>query len=177
MAWVAVAGPSGAGKDTLLAGARALLAGDARIHFARRSITRPADAGGEEHEHLPDHAFAAAGMLLEWRAHGWRYGIRRAEAERAPVVVMSLSRTVLAQAAALHPLLVVEVTAPPEVLAARLAARGREDAGAIRARLAREAPLPAGLRVVPLVNDGTPEQGAERLAALLRSCAEGRFPP
>lgn len=177
MAWVAVAGPSGAGKDTLLAGARALLADEPRIHFARRTITRPADAGGEAHEHLPEHAFAAAGMLLEWRAHGWRYGIRRAEAARAPVVVMSLSRTVLSQAAALHPLLVVEVTAPPALLAARLAARGREDSAAIAARLAREAPLPQGLRVVRLVNDGTAEGGAERLAALLRACAEGGFPP
>ncbi len=177
MLWVALAGPSGAGKDTLLAGARALLAGDARVHFARRVITRPADAGGEDHEHLPGHAFDGADLILRWRAHGWRYGIRRAEATRAPVTVMSLSRTVLARAAALHPLLVVEVTAPPALLARRLAARGREDGAAIAARLAREAPLPAGLRVRRLVNDGTAEAGAARLASLLRTCAEGGFPP
>lgn len=177
MLWVALAGPSGAGKDTLLAGARRLLAGDGRIHFARRVITRPADAGGEEHEHLPESSFDAADLLLQWRAHGWRYGIRRAEAERAPVTVMSLSRTVLEEAARLHPLLVVEVTAPPAVLAARLAARGREDAAAIGARLAREAPLPPGLRVARLVNDGTAEAGAATLASTLRTCAEGGFPP
>ena len=103
MLWVAVAGPSGAGKDSLLAGARRLLAGEARIHFARRSITRPADAGGEEHEHLDAAAFHSDDMVLQWRAHGWRYGIRREEVARAPVTVLSLSRTVLEEAARLAP--------------------------------------------------------------------------
>ncbi len=177
MLWVAMAGPSGAGKDSLLAGAQALLAGDGRIHFARRTITRPADAGGEAHEHLPDSAFDAAGMVLQWRAHGWRYGIRATEVRRAPVTVLSLSRTVLEEAARLAPLLVVEVWAPPAVLAARLAVRGREDAAAIEARLSREAPLPPGLNVRRLVNDGPLEEGAARLAAWLRACAEGAFPP
>ena len=39
-----VVGASGAGKDTLIAGA---LAADPRLHWARRVITRPAVAGGE----------------------------------------------------------------------------------------------------------------------------------
>lgn len=165
--WVAVVGPSGAGKDTLLDGARRALAGDARFHFARRVVSRPAEAGGEAHEFLPAEAFYAADLVLRWEAHGLRYGIRRAEVERAPVTVLNLSRRVLRDAAARHPLLVVEVTAPRDVLRARLLARGREDAADVERRLDREVSLPEGLRVARLLNEGTPEAGVAGLRALL----------
>ena len=52
-----IVGPSGAGKDTLLDGAREALAGDQRYHFARRTITRPADAGGEAHTEVTSAEF------------------------------------------------------------------------------------------------------------------------
>lgn len=187
--WVALAGPSGAGKDTLLDAVRAELAGDPRFHFARRSITRPPTPGGEAHEPLTHEGFeaalAAGEFLLHWRAHGLGYGIRHAEAPAACVVVLSVSRAVLLQAAALRPLTVIEVTAPPALLAARLEGRGREDAAAIAARLAREVPLPEGLDMLRVINDGPVEQGAARLrsaleavaAACLPSCVGGGFRP
>ena len=66
------------------------------------------------------------------------------------------------------PTAVVEVTAPPELLAHRLAARGREDKADAARRLAREgAPFPDGMTVRRVVNDGTPEEGIERLVAAL----------
>ena len=184
--WVAVVGPSGAGKDTLLAGARAALAGDARFHFARRVISRPADAGGEAHEFLPEDAFDAADLVLRWDAHGLCYGIRRAEVARASVTVMSLSRQVLREAATLHRLVVAEVTAPREVLRARLLARGRESADAVEMRLVRGVKLPDGLHVAQVMNDGATEAGVAALVAVLagaapptgaRTCAQGGFPP
>ncbi|MFT8245243.1 phosphonate metabolism protein/1,5-bisphosphokinase (PRPP-forming) PhnN [Roseomonas sp. BN140053] len=176
---VAVVGPSGAGKDTLLSAARDALAGDPRFLFLRRCITRPAEAGGEEHQPLSREAFLAAReagqFALWWEAHGLFYGIPRAmEAELAAgrVTVANLSRRVLAEAATRLPLHVLDITAPPDLLAARLRGRGREDAADIARRLAREAPLPAGLPVTRVLNNGSPAEGAARVLAALREAAD-----
>jgi phosphonate metabolism protein PhnN/1,5-bisphosphokinase (PRPP-forming) len=176
---VAVVGPSGAGKDTLMGLARARLVGDARFVFAQRAITRPAEAGGEDHRALDAPGFAAerdaGGFALWWEAHGLSYGIPRAiEGDMAAgrVVVANLSRGVLAQADARYRLRVLVITAPVAVLATRLAARGREDAADIAARLAREAALPGGLDVTTVMNDATPEDGAARVVAALTRAAE-----
>jgi phosphonate metabolism protein PhnN/1,5-bisphosphokinase (PRPP-forming) len=181
---VAVVGPSGAGKDTLMAGARARLGPDPRFRFVRRSITRPASAGGEDHESLDRDAFLrrrdAGGFALWWEAHGLLYGVPRdieADLAAGRRVVANLSRGALAEANARYPLLVLEITAPPAVLAARLAARGREGLDTIAARLAREAPLPPALRVRRVVNDGPAETGSAEVAAVLLDAAvEGRRP-
>ena len=172
---VAVVGPSGAGKDTLMAGARAALAGDARIRFVRRAITRPAEAGGEDHRALTEAEFAAelaaGGFALHWQAHGLRYGIPRDiedDLAQGRVVAANLSRSVLAEAGARYPLLVLEITAPLEVLAARLAARGREDAADVAARLAREAAVPPGLALRRVMNDGPVEAGVAAVVAALQ---------
>lgn len=169
----AVVGPSGAGKDTLLGG----LAAAGLAHRVRRVITRPPRPGDEPFEGVSaaefDRRLAAGDFALHWSAHGLSYGLPLAEfaaRTRGQDVVFNGSRAVLAQAAAVFPGLgVILIEAPPEFLAARIAARGREGAGDIAARLAREAgPLPEGLPVIRVVNDGTPEQGVARLVAALQ---------
>ena len=175
---VAVVGPSGAGKDTLLA---ALAARDPDLVLVRRVITRPGDAGGEDHEGVSPGEFemrAAAGdFLVHWRAHGLRYGIPREVLDlvrQGRTVLFNGSRVALPAVRAAFPALeVVMITAPVPVLAARLAGRGREGAPQIAARLDRaQLAVPEGARVV--VNDTTPEDGAERLAAALsRGAATG----
>ncbi len=176
---VAVVGPSGAGKDTLMGLARARLAGDGRFRFVQRAITRPAEAGGEAHRALDAAAFvqerAAGGFALWWEAHGLSYGIPRdieQDIAARRVAVANLSRGVLAEAAARYPLRVLVITAPAAVLAARLAARGREGAEDIAARLAREMTLAPGLDVVSVMNDATAEAGAARVVAELSRAAE-----
>lgn len=168
---VAVVGPSGAGKDTLIAGA---LAAAPALRLVRRVITRPGDAGGEDFEGVTEADFAvrkARGeFALDWDAHGLRYGIPHAQVTAPGTVIFNGSRAALPQAQARFPgLRVVLVTAPDAVLAARLAARGRETAEDIRARLARAAfTLPDGIKAVTVVNDGTPEQGVARFLAALQ---------
>ena len=152
---ILVVGPSGAGKDTLLNGARERLAADARFRFVRRTITRADQLGEEAHEGVAEQAFAlrqAAGeFALTWRAHGLHYGIPAdigVDLADGRVVVANVSRAVVAEAAERFPVSVIEVSAPADVLARRLAARGREDAVDVARRLSRaiELPLPVGGR-------------------------------
>lgn len=175
---IAVVGPSGAGKDTLLMG---LVAQRPDLVLARRAITRPAEAGGEDHEPLTEAQFAArvaqGAFLFHYRAHGLAYGIPRRvldDVAAGRTVLFNGSRAALPAARTAVPgLQVVMVTAPPAVLAARLAARGRETEAQIAQRLDRGGALavPDGARVV--VNDGTIAQGIARLAAALSPAAAG----
>jgi ribose 1,5-bisphosphokinase len=172
---ILVVGPSGAGKDTMLSLARAALTGDARFRFVRRVITRPADAGGEDHEAVPESDFSKRSFALRWQAHGLHYGIPLDivdDLTRGIVVVANVSRGVIAEAGERFPVRVIEVTAPPEVLAQRLAARGRETVTDVAQRLARDAPIPAQVVVDTVVNDRTPAEAADRfIAALIRAAA------
>lgn len=169
---VLVVGPSGAGKDTVLGLARRALDGDQRFRFVRRVITRPADAGGEDHEAVSEAAFAERRFALHWQAHGLHYGIPLDvidDLARGIVVVANVSRAVIAEAAARFPVRVIEVTAPPEILAQRLAARGRETPADVAKRLARDVSLPGHVPVDTVINDKTPAEAAECfVSALIR---------
>ena len=171
---VLVVGPSGAGKDTLIAYARTRLAGRDDISFARRRITRAADAT-ENHIALDEGEYArgvAEGRFpLHWRANGLCYALGEEVAvdiAAGRIVVANGSRAVIAEARRRFlNVKVVHVTAPAEVLAARLAARGREAEEAVLQRLAREPALdaPPELRIL---NVDAVDAAGERLAAFLR---------
>lgn len=168
---IAVVGPSGAGKDTLIAGA---LAARPDLRLVRRVITRPSDAGGEDHVAVTEAEFerrkAAGDFALDWQAHGLFYGIERAQLAGPGPVLFNGSRAILALAQQCLPgLRVVVVTAPPEVLGARLAARGREAADDIATRLRRaDFALPDGVQAVTVTNDATPEMGIARFLDALQ---------
>jgi len=175
-----VVGPSGAGKDTVIEGARRACAGGARFTFVRRCITRRADAGGEDFESLSEREFAAADVsgefALRWSAHEMSYGLRRAAIDPAlavgSVVVANVSRGVIESARLAYPRVrVALVTAPPDLLAARLAARGREGAADIRRRLMRAGAMDAGDCDFTILNDRTIDEAICALVALLREVA------
>ena len=169
-----VVGPSGAGKDTLLAGAKAA---NPALHWARRVITRPETAGGEPFEGVSPDTFnerlANGDFALHWGAHGLQYGVPQGELLAMATgrdVLVNGSRAALPAALASFPdLKVIRITAPSSVLADRLAARGRESREDIVARLQRASyDLPEGLPVFDIVNDATPEIGVARLLAALQ---------
>ncbi|MEI8146386.1 MAG: phosphonate metabolism protein/1,5-bisphosphokinase (PRPP-forming) PhnN [Alphaproteobacteria bacterium] len=174
---VLVVGPSGAGKDTVIAGARSSVAGDERYVFPRRVVTRPASAAEDNIEVTPAMFASLAekgAFALSWAAHDHHYGIPSAidhVLAEGRVVVCNVSRAVIpAVRERYEDVRVVLITAPPEVLAARVAARGRSTDGAVEARVARaiDAPLHADLTVV---NDGSVETAVDQFRVLLKSLA------
>lgn len=170
---IAIAGPSGAGKDTLIRMATDLLDAGSRLHVARRTVTRPANAF-EDHDSLDvgafEHQERAGCFALTWRAHGLAYGIPKAELARPGALVLaSVSRTVIEACRALRPdAATVLITAPSQVLAARIATRGRDsspDSRLARIGLDEEVIKDIDLRID---NIGPPTIGANMLAEFIR---------
>jgi ribose 1,5-bisphosphokinase len=176
-AFVAIVGPSGAGKDTLIAHARQALAGEPQVEFVRRVITRPCDATTEDHDTLAEAAFVEAladgAFAIAWEAHGLRYGLPASvdrAIENGQVAVANVSRAALVALRQRYAnVAVVEITAAPEILAARLAGRGRESRGEVLARLARTVAVEAsGQGVVALDNSGPRDVAGGRLVDIIR---------
>jgi ribose 1,5-bisphosphokinase len=177
---VLVVGPSGAGKDTLLDLARTAFRDDASIVFPRRVITRA--AAGEPHDTMDTDAFESAAragaFALTWHAHDLRYGIPAsidADIHAGRTVVCNVSRTIVAQARERYAeVRVVLVTAPAEVLAARLAGRARGSDGDLARRLARSEGFAALAADCVIANVDAPEAGAAALTAVIAGTAASR---
>jgi len=175
--FVAIVGPSGAGKDTVIGYARALFTDETRLEFVRRVITRPSDAASEDHDTLADAAFVEAeadgAFAISWGAHGLRYGLPADvdwSVANGHVAVANVSRAIIPTLRERYAnLAVVEITASPQVLAERLAMRGRESRGEVLARLARSANVAlSGPGVTSIDNSGPREAAGERFAEVLR---------
>jgi phosphonate metabolism protein PhnN/1,5-bisphosphokinase (PRPP-forming) len=173
-----VVGASGAGKDTLIAGARAALSGNRQFVFPIRFITRGGEAGGEVHMPLDQSEFdqlAEGGFFaLHWEAHGLKYGVPSSigdDLARGRHVIVNVSRKIVAAAAAsfarIH---VMRVTAPPPILAERLRARGREPPDQIASRLASaEEEVPASISHVLIDNSGAIADGVRAFLAAIEA--------
>jgi len=180
---ILVVGPPGAGKDTLLEGARQQLAGDLRFRFVRRVIDDPRDKRIETHEPLDPVAFRArqlaGAFALVWRGPGGMYAIPTdiaIDIAQGRAVVANVARTLVAEAAARFPVRGIEITAPPETIARRLTAMGRSDAVDAARRHARPIPMPPGIAHDIVLNDGTVAHGVRLLVAALIRAAEAALP-
>ena len=182
---VLVVGPSGAGKDTLIDGARQACAGDGTVAFPRRVITRPASVF-EDHDTLNpdafDQAIAAGTFALWWEAHGNRYGIPLAiedDIRSGRTVVCNVSRTIVDAARGRYAsVAVVLITAPQRILQARLASRERGSDGNLARRIARSAELGRSCRYDFVIrNVGPRAVGIRRLLNLIRGPVSLAGPP
>lgn len=168
---ILVVGPSGVGKDSLIAGARERLANDSRFHFPLRVVTRFCDAERELHNSVTEAQFgqmeAAGAFCLSWQTHGLSYGIPASVTAALSLghrVVVNVSRGVVESARERFPnVQVLHVTADPAVVAARLQIRGGISEADRKARLERRVDWPpAGIAVTEVRNDGTLDQGLQR---------------
>ena len=173
---IAVVGPSGAGKDSVMRAAMSALAGE-RVTFPRRVITRPAD---DHEDHLPvtlaqfREMEEADTFAFAWTAHGLNYGISRQIDDlirEGRAVVVNVSRGIV-------PLLrerylnrtVASITVDPRCLERRLLKRRRETPHEIVLRLERAGQEAlTGPDVVEIENNGPLEVAVERFIALVRS--------
>lgn len=181
---IVVAGPSGAGKDSVMKAARERLDPALPASFIRRIITRPADGDAEDHDSVDAETFrrmsADGAFAIQWEAHGLLYGLPASMDKfvaSGGVAVANVSRGVIPQLRRRYAHVVpVVVTASVPVLAERLMRRGRESAEAVGARLRRA--VAQDLQIAgaeTIVNDGSLEDAAEQFAALiLRVCEDVR---
>jgi ribose 1,5-bisphosphokinase len=172
---VLVVGPSGAGKDTLLGLAKGACADDGNIVFPRRVITREASAS-EDNEEVSIGTFQEAltrgDYAMHWEAHGHCYALPRAiddEIRAGRTIIANVSRTVIgAMRRAYAHVLVVSITAPPDVLAERIAMRARSSDGRVENRLRRTVEDAAAAPDVTIVNTGSAEYHSRQFVRVIK---------
>lgn len=173
-----IIGASGVGKDSLLRFARKRMPRDAPVTFAHRYITRPADAGGENHVALSESEFLCRARMgcfaMHWLSHDTWYGIGIEINEwlaKGLNVVINGSRVYLNQAAKkyteLNPVL---ICAHKDKLRERLLARGRENAAKIEDRLTATQSLDAQVdhpRLIRINNNAELADAGTKLVQLI----------
>src|SRR5437016_6081627 len=171
---VLVVGPSGAGKDTLLGLAQAACAGADGIIFPRRVVTREASSSEDNEQMSPDafrQALEQGKFVMNWEAHGHRYALPRAiddDIRAGRTVVVNVSRIVIGEMRRTYvDVVAVSITAPSDVLAARLAMRARGSDGKIEQRLARTVD-DASVPDVTIVNVSSAEFHARQLVRAIK---------
>ncbi len=178
--FLCIVGPSGAGKDSLIDAAREQLP-SGRFEFARRIITRDAGKPGEIYDSCTEAEFDAkqrAGeFLVTWQAHGLNYGLpgnlRQAQAHGKHIIANG-SRSILQTLKHFVPnLIIIEITAPIDILARRILQRGRETETEIRERLARKVdPLPDDLPVYTIHNDKTLQEAIHQFMNVIHEICD-----
>ncbi|MET3908998.1 ribose 1,5-bisphosphokinase [Bradyrhizobium sp. S3.3.6] len=173
---VLVVGPSGAGKDTLLRLAQAACVDDHDIVFPRRIVTRESSADEDNMAMSPDEFRGArehGDFAVHWDAHGHSYALPleiNDDIRAGRAVVANVSRTVIGTLRQVYAnVVVVAITAPPDVLAQRLAARARHSDGNLAERLARGVDEASANADVTILNAGSADYHGRQLVRVIRN--------
>jgi ribose 1,5-bisphosphokinase len=173
---VLVVGPSGAGKDTLLRLAQAACIDDQNVVFPRRVVTRESSADEDNIAMRPDEFRRArehGDFAVHWDAHGHCYALPleiNDDIRAGRAVVANVSRTVIgALRQAYANVVVVAITAPPDVLAQRLAARARHSDGNIADRLTRSVDDASANADVTILNAGSADYHSRHLLRVIKN--------
>lgn len=176
---IVVVGPSGAGKDSILAGAANYFHDNPRVEFVRRIITRECDPASEVHESLDDEQFIArqkrGDFSVWWQANGLNYGLPVElfeKIDQGQLLIANGSRAAVADfRLKFRQLTVVHIAVKEDVLADRLASRRRETADQIEQRLLRNKTIKPieGDDVVTIDNSAARETAIDAFIALVES--------
>ncbi len=173
---VLVVGPSGAGKDTLLRLAQAACTDDQNVVFPRRVVTRESSAAEDNITMSPDEfrrGIDHGDFAVHWEAHGHSYALPldiNDDIRAGRAVVVNVSRTVIAALRQAYAnVVVVAITAPPDVLAQRLAARARHSDGNIADRLSRSVEDVSAQADVTILNAGSADYHSRQLVRVIRN--------
>lgn len=173
---IAVVGPSGAGKDSVLEASQRQLSNASHVRFVQRVITRQAESGHEDHTALDEKTFIAreqAGdFCITWQAHGLYYGVPLCVIDwinDGHTVILNGSRGALPSIARVFPMLrVAHLVVDDAILAQRLAARGRETAVEIKQRLSRCVPVSTRDKLdIVIHNNSTLMEAADTFVAFV----------
>ena len=170
--FLAVVGPSGSGKDTII---EALCKQLPNIKRVKRYITREQQkAGGEDSYNIDFDTFGKlerdGGFAFSWSAHHLKYGLPITIFDEINVgksLIANISRSILDQLSDKFEYYeIILITASDKILAERLEKRGRESKAQIEERLARSSfTIPNGISPLIIRNETTVEDAVSKIIA------------
>lgn len=173
----AIVGASGVGKDSILAAAKPRLESCGDFYFPTRFITRPADAGGEEHLSISNADFVQSvredRFSLWWMAHETHYALPDDVFEKLRFnthVIANISRrSVKETIQKFNTVEIIEITASPDTIKKRLMMRGRENEAEIMVRQLREieSDWSGNLAANSVSNDGQLAEAVDRFISIV----------
>ena len=190
--FVAIVGPSGAGKDTVMNAVHHALKNNPEFLFVRRTITRKAginsfndhaetseNIGNEDNIGVSLEEFLElsekASFSLQWFAHGIHYALPIGivdEVRKGKIVIANVSRAELGHAKELFgKVFVIEINAPIGILKERLISRKREKITDIEERLERAnipIRLPKGAKYCYIDNSGNINSAVDKVLSILQ---------
>ena len=193
--FVAIVGPSGAGKDTVINAVHEVLANNEDFLFTRRIITRQSGIsrqnrqdenskklGNEDNIEVSVAKFLKLldqdAFSMHWFTHGICYGLPadiENDVKQGKIVIANVSRNSLGMAKKLFDhVFVVEINAPAQILKERLISRKRESKSDIAERLERAnvpIQLPDGAKYFYIDNSGDVKIAVGKLLAILEKLA------